>query len=218
MTSSYKYQTLLFDLDGTMTDSSAPVMAALRVTFKEFGVADHTDAELQKYIGPPLTESFREFAQISEDDLPAALEHYRQQYQAVMLEGTAFPGIIEMLKSAHEAGIHTAMATSKSEPYAQEIADHLGFSPYLDVQVGASEERADKSAVIAHALKLLQDKFGELGQCAIIGDRIHDFEGAVNNQIDSIGAAWGFGPQDELAQATMVLATPPELLALITVE
>jgi phosphoglycolate phosphatase len=211
------YQYLLFDLDGTLTDSKPGIINCVSYALDYFGIENRDPAFLNQFVGPPLTVSFRDFCGFDEAQAKAAAAKYRERYSTVgLFENAAFDGAVEMLKQLKTAGKTIALSTSKPEAFATQIIERYGLAPYIDNPVGATMDtsRQDKPDVIREALRQLEiDTPEKRAQTVMIGDRNHDILGAQECGLDSIGCGWGYAEQGELAdaQATYIFDTIPEL-------
>src|SRR4051812_26776794 len=138
-------------------------------------------AELLRYVGPPILDSFRDLAHFDEQTSERALAIYRVLYlETGVFDATVYPGVEDVLRAIHEAGIPLSLATSKPERPATLVLDHYGLTGYFDELTGASEDevRSRKADVVAEALRRLRVRGADLSAPVMIGDRIHDIEGA----------------------------------------
>lgn len=210
-----KYTAVLFDLDGTITDSGPHIIATVAKTLAELGLPPQTEAQLKKFIGPPLDVGFMENAGLDKAAAAQATATYRGHYTTGMLDTPIFPGIPELIKALYEQGIPLAIATSKLESLAQALLDHNDLAKYFCVISGALEDRsrASKSSVVKHALAELQKLGHDTGKSIILGDRHHDVEGALENGIDALGCAWaGYGSLEEFEDAIGIAYHPAEVM------
>lgn len=197
-----EYQTYLFDLDGTITDSSAGITNSVMYALKKFGIEEGDRRKLYKFIGPPLTDSFREYYGFSEKKAWEAVAYYREYYQEKgIFENKVYDGFEDMLRTLKSAGKRLIVATSKPEIYAGRIIEHFGLSSYFDYVAGMELDggRGTKAEVIRYALKVcgIEDKQTVL----MVGDREHDVIGAKEAGIDCLGVLYGFGDREELERA-----------------
>ena len=212
------YDTLLFDLDGTIVDSSRGITNCAIYALEKFGITVTDRRELYRFIGPPLVDSFRDFYGFSDESAKAAVAFYRERYREVgMYENDIYEGIPELLESLRARGKRIFLATSKPEEFAKKILEYLKLDKYFDLIAGATFDRSrdTKESVIRYALAeggLVPDE-----TVVMIGDRLHDVEGAQAVGLDSIGVLWGFGSREELesAGATCIAATPEELFSIV---
>lgn len=129
-----KITTVLFDLDGTLTDSGPGIMNSVKYALEKAGEPVPKTDELRKFIGPPLKGQFMEHCGISEERAAEMVTLYREYFTVTgIFENSVYDGVEEMLKTLKEAGIKIAMATSKPEKFAKIIADHFGLAKYFDV-------------------------------------------------------------------------------------
>jgi phosphoglycolate phosphatase len=218
MTATAPYTVVLFDLDGTIADSAPGIVASLTETITELGLPLPTPAELLEWVGPPLPQSFTEKFGLTGASLEAAMTAHRARYFTKgALDSHVFPGMADVLRRVHEAGLPSTLATSKPEAPATLMLDHFGLSQYLDVITGASadETRSAKADVVAEALRRLDERGVDLSRPVLIGDRHHDVEGAAVHGVPTIFADWGYGSPAEQAGAIAVARRPGDLLALL---
>ncbi|HFI0507119.1 TPA: HAD family hydrolase [Streptococcus suis] len=207
------YQTILFDLDGTLTDSGQGILNSVAYALEQIGIVESDVANLQHFIGPPLYESFPRFYQLNQEETQTAIDDFRIYFKEKgMFENQLYPGIIPLLEELKAAGKTLVIATSKPEIFAKQILEHFGIAHYFTIIAGASldNSRISKSDVIYYALNQIDYK----PQTTImVGDRKHDIEGAVANQLDSIGVLYGYGNRQELeeAGATTIVETITDL-------
>jgi phosphoglycolate phosphatase len=205
---------VLFDLDGTLSDSAPGILGALRHAFVVNGLPpldSHTERVL---LGPPFYESLPPLIG-GEDRLPAVIEAYRESYGAGgMFDTSVYAGVREVLAMLYVSGVRLAVATSKPEHYATPIIEHLGLSEFFET-VGGDEldgSLRTKALVIEKVLARLGSP--DPDDVVMIGDRAHDVLGAREHGIACIGAGWGYGMPGELerAGAASVCAEPGDLL------
>ena len=198
-----KYTTVLFDLDGTLVDSGIGVTNSVAYALDKFGITPPPRQELFKFIGPPLTQSFREFCGFDGEKTTLAIKYYREYYsQKGILECTMYEGVLELMKSLKQKGYKLGLATSKPEIYATQVVENKGILPYIDY-VGAAttdeKTRATKEAVIEYVLGLCEEK--DKGKILMVGDRHFDINGARAYGLDSVGVTFGYGSREELSKA-----------------
>ena len=206
------YQWYLFDLDGTLTDPKEGITKCFRYALEKMGVESPELTELEQYIGPPLMKSFQQY--FSEEGAKKAVEYYRERYREIgIFENGVYDGIEEVLKAAKLSGKKLALATSKPQHFAQIIMDHYGLSQYIDVLVGARDDVQTKADVIRQVFAEAGMDDADKKQAIMVGDRMHDIEGAKECGIDSLGVRFGYAKQNELeeAGADYIVATTEEL-------
>ena len=196
------YDTVLFDLDGTLIDPRIAITHSVHYALVQFGIDDVDPDDLLPFIGPPLLDSFERHYGLRGDDGKQAVEHYRTRFSELgPSANTPYPGIEELLQSLHADGVRLAIATSKPTVFASEIVVTLGFDRWLDLVVGSNLDhtRVAKAEVIAHVL----DERPQIreGSVIMVGDREHDVIGARSHGIETIGATWGYGAAGELERA-----------------
>ncbi|HEL1838393.1 HAD family hydrolase [Streptococcus suis] len=207
------YQTILFDLDGTLTDSGQGILNSVAYALEKMGIEEPDTANLNRFIGPPLYESFSRFYQLSPEDTQSAVDAFRVYFKEKgMFENQLYPGIIPLLEELRTAGKTLVIATSKPEIFAKQILEHFGIAHYFDVIAGASldSSRISKADVIGYAINQLE-AFPK--HAVMIGDREHDIEGARRHQLPAIGVLYGYGSKQEFekAGATMIVETVQDL-------
>jgi phosphoglycolate phosphatase-like HAD superfamily hydrolase len=187
-------QLVIFDLDGTLTDSAQGIVSSFRHALGEVGAVVPEGDLASRIVGPPMHHTLREMG--LGEDTDAAIAAYRADY---MTRGWAinrlFDGIPGLLEDLREAGIRLAVATSKVEPTAQRILAHFGLDEHFEVIAGASVDgsRATKADVVARALAQLQPLPDRV---LMVGDRSHDVEGAAEHGIETVVVGWGYGRAD----------------------
>lgn len=215
-----KITTVLFDLDGTLTDSGPGIMNSVKYALEKAGEPVPKTDELRKFIGPPLKGQFMEHCGISEERAAEMVTLYREYFTVTgIFENSVYDGVEEMLKTLKEAGIKIAMATSKPEKFAKIIADHFGLAKYFDVIGGAcmDETRTEKQDVIHYVLEQCEEK--ELDKIVMIGDRSYDVIGGHAEGLKVIGVLYGYGDLKELSQASAdALARTPQEVADLVLE
>lgn len=192
---------ILFDLDGTITDSQEGIKNSIEYALKYFNIEINDRSELDKYIGPPLRQSFMEFAGLSEKDSHTAMTKYREYYGPKgIFENRVYDGMEELLFSLKNKGKEIILATSKPWIYAEIILEHFNLKKYFDFVAGSELNgvRTKKADVIKYAV----DKYKiPLSKAVMIGDREHDISGAKKNGLKTIGVLYGFGSREELTSA-----------------
>ena len=211
------FDCLLFDLDGTVMDSSPGIFASVRYALAKYGMTAD-EKVLQTFVGPPLDDSFmREFG-FSKEKADEAVRFYREYYPVKgIFTQTVYPGVPEALTCLREAGRKVYLATSKPEPFAERILEHFDLRGLFDGVYGASfdDSRASKDAVLRYAVESRPE--GERavreGRVLMIGDRKYDAEGAKVFGIPCLGVSYGYAEEGELeaAGAAAVVKTPAQM-------
>jgi phosphoglycolate phosphatase len=212
------YSCILFDLDGTIVDSAPGITATLAYMFEQLGKPIPTPSELLKYVGPPLLDSFRDYAGFDAAQSAEALAIYREKYLNVgAYDATQYPGVGLVLKAVHESPVPMSLATSKPETPATLILEHFNLARYFDIITGASDDevRSAKKDVVAEALVRLAAMGADISRPVLVGDREHDVQGAAANGVPTIFVEWGYGSIAEQAGSVAVVSTPEELQTLL---
>ncbi len=216
------YKNILFDLDGTLTDSSEGIIKCVLHTYEKMGVTPPAEELLTTFIGPPLSDSFARCG-IKEENIREAIDIYRQRYNTVgKFENKPYPGIIELLQKLRDQGFKLYVATSKPEGPASEILDHFDMAKYFDEIAGAtvSAKREKKEDVIQYLLDKISpaDSDEGLAETVMIGDTSYDVIGASKFNIPCIAVTWGFGDLEDMKRngAIAIAETMDELHNLIT--
>ena len=196
----YKY--LLFDLDGTITDSESGITRCVEYALNHFGIQVNDLRELSPFIGPPLMDSFKDFYNFTDELATIAVAKYRERYAVKgILENELYPGIKELLAQVRQNGKTVILATSKPEIFARRILDYFELSSYFSFVAGSGLDGSlhTKTDVINYILE--ENNTTNRDSVVMIGDRKHDIIGAKNTGIDSIGVLYGFGDYEELSEA-----------------
>lgn len=209
---------ILFDLDGTLTDSGEGIMNCAQLGLEHFGIPVPPREKLREFVGPPLHEMFVKFG-VPEDKADEAVAVYRSRYNPIgKFENVPYPGIREMLQRLKEQGHILCVATSKPETISIEILEHFHLDGFFDCICGATFDRSrtNKDAVIAY---LLSQK-GNSENAVMVGDTKFDVLGAAKHGIPTIGVAWGYGSVADMLQAgaKAIAYSVDELLALLEKE
>lgn len=210
------WDVVLFDLDGTLTDSGVGVGNGVLYALDKMGLPTPPEDELKKYLGPPLWNSFSDYAGINDPvEMKRAVDLYREYYNDIgKLENSVYEGIPELLSELQARGKRLAVATSKVDYSALSILQHFNLDHHFDVIAGSDEPglvRGTKALVIEHALNEL--KMCDGTSIVMIGDREHDVHGAHSHGLPAIGVLYGYGDRAELenAKAHQIVANVGEL-------
>lgn len=209
-----KYDVILFDMDGTLTDSSPGIMNSIIYALKKYNLNVENTDELRKFLGPPLHESFRDFYSFDEEKAMEAVLFYREYFSTNgLLENAVYDGIPALLKALKENDKRLIVATSKPQDFTDKIMDNFDLTKYFEFVAGSNMDgtRSKKAEVIEYALHSC--KITDKSKVVMIGDRKHDVLGAKTVGIDSIGVEYGYGDYEELsaAGATYIVKTVEEL-------
>lgn len=208
-------KTVLFDLDGTLTDSGEGIINCAIPALEHFGLPIPSREELRVFVGPPLHETFQRFG-VPTNRVDEAIRVYRSHYIPTgMFENTPYPGIESLLKALKNEGYTLYVATSKPEEMSVTILERFGLAPYFDRICGASTDtsRSTKDAVIAYLL----EQSGAKEDMVMVGDTKYDVLGAKAHGIPAIGVSWGYGSVEEMVQAgaTGIADTMEQLLDML---
>ncbi|MBP3660043.1 MAG: HAD-IA family hydrolase [Oscillospiraceae bacterium] len=210
-------ETVLFDLDGTLTDSGLGITKGVQYALGQLGYAVPPRESLFSFIGPPLHKSFQRHCGVDEAGAAEAVRQFRVYYNEMggILENEVYPGVRELLRDLRAAGKRLMVATSKPQAAAEKVMRHFGLDEFVPEIIGGTDDtRNTKGKVIAYALR----EYGVDPATAImVGDREHDILGAAENNIPAIGITWGYGDRAELetAGAEAVFDTPAETVQYI---
>ena len=208
------YKNILFDMDGTLIDSSHGVLASVAYALEQMGEPLPNHETLLRFLGPPLVDSFSAYCGMTQERATEAVAHYRVYYEAGGIDDfTLYPGVIEMLTSLSNSGLRLAVATSKPEVFAAHVIEKAGMKPYLSALCGAllPRGRDEKKEVIA---ALLQKEGFLLQESLMVGDRCFDVEGAAACGLGALGVLYGFGSGEELDKAgALALCPTPQAVA-----
>ncbi len=211
------FDAILFDLDGTLTDSGEGIMNSARYALTKMGAPIPPESVLRTFVGPPLTESFRDHCGMNEAQCEETIRAYREYYkERGMFENRVYDGIPEMLAGLVTRGGKLVLATSKPEHFARQIMAHFHLDPYFAYIGGALTDgkRKEKAEVIAY---VLETTGADPARCLMIGDRRYDAEGAAAFGIPTLGVLWGYGSEEELKNAGVryIARKPQEILEII---
>lgn len=215
------YHTILFDLDGTLTDPGIGITNSVAYALKKWGIETPDRKSLYRFIGPPLNESFMKFYGFSQEDALKSIGYYREYYRETgILENELIPDAERLLQGLKARGKRIVLATSKPEEFAVFILKHFHIDGYFDVIAGATMDasRVQKADVIAYALE--QAGLSGPEGAVMVGDREHDVLGAKAVGMDCIGVLCGFGSRTELesAGALYIAENMKEVFSLIVGE
>ncbi len=210
-------RTVLFDLDGTVSDSAPGILHALRLSFAEAGVDWIDDGVARSLLGPPFWHSLPPL--VGEHRVDEVVRGYRRHYveDGAMFDTAVYDGVPEILRALAAGGFQLAVATSKPEVHAGRIVAHLGLADLFDTVCGDTLDggRHTKALVVGEALS----RFGDPDPATVlmVGDRSHDVLGAAAHGLSCAGALWGYGSAAELtaAGASPLCARPSEVLELL---
>ncbi|MBW7570089.1 HAD family hydrolase [Succinivibrio faecicola] len=210
---------ILFDLDGTLTESGIGIKRSVQYALKNFNIDETDDEKLRLFIGPPLFDSFTNRYGLNEEQANKAIELYRERYREKgIFENRLYDGIKNMLSELKARDLILAVASSKPEVFVIKILKFFDIDKYFSVITGASLDGklSAKKDVIRKTLEML-NATNNKDQCIMIGDREHDVKGAIENSINCIGCLWGYGSENELKKAgcSILVSTPDQITSIL---
>lgn len=213
-----KYTTILFDLDGTLTDPQVGITKSVQFALRHMGIEEAELTKLIHFIGPPLAASFREHYGMDSEQTAQAIRYYREYFSKTgIYENGVYEGIPALLGQLKASGKKLAVATSKPTVFADIILRHFGLTDFFSFVAGSNLDgsRVEKAEVIAYALQQLCEVNRE--NVLMVGDRKHDIAGAQINAIDSLAVCYGYGSREELllTNPTWIAKTVDEVSAFI---
>ncbi len=212
------YTTVVFDLDGTLTDSREGIFASIRYALRRAGAPCPGEDVLQRFLGPPLAESFIKYCGMSEEEAAEATEYYRERYvPRGMLENAVYPGIPALLRMLRGRGVYLAVATGKPLNATGPILEHFGLRDFFSAVAcpALGDLHADKAVLIGRALSELPEKARE--RVLMVGDIPGDILGGQRAGCDTCAALWGYGDNEALlaSSPTAACATVADLARLL---
>ncbi len=197
-----KYDIILFDLDGTVTDPKEGITNSVAHSLRSYGIEVEDKNQLCKFIGPPLYDSYMKYYGFSEQKAVEAVERYREYYSVRgIYECLLYPYMETLLKNLNNAGKKVVIATSKPEIFAKKVLEYFSVDKYFHRIAGATLDghRIDKADIIKYAFENMHIK--DMSKTVMIGDRNFDVLGAKAFGMDSIGVTYGYGSREELVEA-----------------
>ena len=215
---SKEFEYVLFDLDGTLTDSGPGIMNGFRYAIQKMGGQVSENDDMRKFVGPPLEVSFEKLLGYSPEDTITAVKHYREYYNNMggNTENSVYPGIPELLETLKNSGKRLIVATSKNEKPTNFVLDYFDLRKYFDfVSASNDTDRRRKADVIRYAVS--ECGINDLSSAVMVGDRENDVQAALEVGLESIGVLYGYGDEEELSKAgaTYIVETPDDVCKLI---
>lgn len=213
-----EYNFILFDLDGTITDSKPGIVNSILYALESFDIYEEDIDKLEFFIGPPLVASFKGMYGFDDDKAALAVEKYREYYRDKgIYENTLYNGIDYVIKNLYDNSKRLIVATSKPTIFAKEVLQHHNLSQYFEEIIGSNLDgtRANKDEVIDHILGSVYPVNRD--QIIMIGDRKYDIDGARQHGIDSIGVLYGYASTEEIktCRPTYIVEDPQGLLPIL---
>lgn len=205
-----KYKLVIFDLDGTLMDTSSGILMAVKDTIKEHGMPELSEEQIRTFIGPPIQWSFEAQYGISKEEAQRMADTFRTLYSTKHLLGAVpYPGIYDLLQALRERGMKSAIATYKREDYALRLLKHYHFDDYTDIMYGGDNDGTlKKHDIIQKCIDTAGVK--NLNEVVMVGDTLHDSNGAKELGVDFIGVSYGFGFHGEEAKGIDSMAETPQ--------
>lgn len=195
------YQNIMFDLDGTVTDSGRAIMSSVEYALEQMGIEDRSEKKLRAFIGPSLYDSFTREFRMTEEDCQKAISLYRSIYENErMYDVEIYDGIPKLLDNLKKQGRTLLLITSKPFAFSVKIIEKIGLSQYFDhvTAPGFSDHSSDKKILIERAI----NEFGlKRSECIMIGDTEYDIRGAADAGIHSIAVTYGYGKPERLVES-----------------
>ena len=211
-----KYDYVIFDFDGTVTDTGEGILKSLQYSFEQMGDPVPDLSDLKKFIGPPIHYSFVTFYGVKEDDVGKYIEKYRERYRKIgIYECCLYDGMLDTLKTLKENGVKIGIASSKPISLIYDVMNYLKITELFDAVVGTQFDDSNHSG----KKDLVLQSMAELGaddksRVLMVGDRYFDIDGAAGAGVDSCGVLFGYGNEQEFKEhgATYIVATAQEIV------
>ena len=211
-----KYDYVIFDFDGTVTDTGEGILKSLQYSFEQMGDPVPDLSDLKKFIGPPIHYSFVTFYGVKEEDVGKYIEKYRERYRKIgIYECCLYDGMLDTLKTLKENGVKIEIASSKPISLIYDVMNYLKITELFDAVVGTQFDDSNHSG----KKDLVLQSMAELGaddksRVLMVGDRYFDIDGAAGAGVDSCGVLFGYGNEQEFKEhgATYIVATAQEIV------
>lgn len=197
------YKAILFDLDGTLTESGEGITKSVQYALEKLGKPEEDLDALKVFVGPPLMEQFMKYADLDEETARRAVEIYRERYSTIgIFENRPYPGVAHMLEELKKKGYVLAVASSKPEYFVKKILAHFELEGYFEEAVGSemNGSRTNKTEVIEETLSRLHLE-NHRDQVLMVGDKEHDILGARKAGVECLAVSYGYGTMEELTEA-----------------
>ena len=213
-----RYKYIFFDLDGTIFDSGEGIKKSACYALNKFNIKVKNINDLNKFIGPPLRNSFMDYYDLNKEQAEQAISYYREYYSVKgIYEGNIYYGIPDLLEYICSNGMEAVLATSKPEVYAEKILEHFNLKKYFRLVSGATfdERLVEKYDIIMNTVSRLN--INDPAEILMVGDRKFDIEGAFCTGIKSAGVLYGYGSYNELSSsgADYIVSTADELAKIL---
>lgn len=213
---SSRFSCVLWDVDGTIADASAGILPRIEVVLRELGRPQIPADQVNRWIGPPMLESFQLLAGLDEDEATVAVARYRQLagQQGYAKSVRLYDGIIDVIREVHAAGIPQTTASTKPGNQIDAIFEHFQLTDLFVAVHGATPAPGvndTKADVLGRALEDMRSRGVDVSRPVLVGDRHHDVDGAAVFDVPVIFARWGFGSPEEEAGSVLAVESPAEL-------
>lgn len=214
-----RYQTVVFDFDGTVADTAQGIFESVEYALRKMALPPAPTETLRRFIGPPLPYSFREFIGLSDADVQTAVTYYRENYgDQGKYKLIFYEGIPQLMHSLRQLGVHTCLASAKPDRFIQQILDHFDARSWFDCAKGMplQEQSADKSGIIRDVVKSVGADLDD--HVLMVGDTKYDMIGAKEIGIDALGVLYGYGSSEELSAsgADYIVRTPMDIMPIVS--
>lgn len=213
-----KYKYILFDLDGTIIDPKEGITKSVQYALSKFNIIVDDLNELERFIGPPLIDSFADFYNFNKVQTTDAILYYREVFKEKgIYQNKLYDNIELLLKTLKDSGLKLFIATSKPTVFAETILKHFHLDNYFEAIIGSNLDntRSKKAEVVKYIL----DNYNiNSTEAIMIGDRKHDIVGAKENNLDSIGVLYGYGSIEEFSEfnATHIVSRVMDILDVLS--
>ena len=216
-----KIQNVLFDLDGTLTDSSPGIVNSIKYALEKMSIFENDDQKLTSFVGPSLYKTFSENYFNEEQDVKQALVHYREYFAKTgIYENALYNGVMELLESIKSRDLKIALATAKPTYFSNIILKHFKINHYFDVVIGShlTGTRTEKKEIIHEVIDQLGLPNGN--HCVMIGDREYDIIGGKHHEMHTIGVNYGYAKKGELLlqNPSFIVNSPKEIQNILSLK
>lgn len=197
-----KYKYVLFDLDGTISQSAEGIRYSLEMVLRHYGITGVDLSDYTRYIGPPLLDTLKNLCGLPDELCDEGYELYKGFYSDKgRFMNKPYDGIIDVLTQLKKSGYKLAVCTSKLEETAETVIKELGLADYFDVLAGSNRDstRKDKRDLIPYAVEKLGGKHADLQYAVMLGDTWYDAKGAQECGVDFIACSYGYGSNEDMA-------------------
>lgn len=213
-----KYDYVIFDFDGTVTDTGEGILKSLQYSFEQMGDPVPDLSDLKKFIGPPIHYSFVTFYGVKEEDVGKYIEKYRERYRKIgIYECCLYDGMLETLKTLKKNGVKIGIASSKPVSLIYDVMNYLKITELFDAVVGTQFDDSNHSGKKDLVLQSMSELAAtDKSRVLMVGDRYFDIDGASGAGVDSCGVLFGYGNEQEFKEhgATYIVRTAQEIVKL----